>query len=657
MKYLIRRCVFSTFLLLCVHAIRAQEYRVDTLATDPGTSLPVTIAFTPDNSGRFFFTEKNAGRIRVYEPGVLRQKPFATVAVTTGGEQGLLGVTLHPLYPDSPFVYVYCTSTRSDRANILVRFDDSSGIGIVKDTLLIVPRVGDDLNNTNHNGGNIHFGPDGKLYVTIGDYGATAVNAQDTGATNYKGKILRLNDDGSIPPDNPFPGKPFWSIGHRNSFDFTWDSQTGKMYCSENGPACDDEVNVVPSGGNLGWPIEGNCTYTDKPNYVRPLYYFPNAPLPALTGIVIYRATAFPRLRGKILFAGNSTPNIWTLDLTAGGDTAVANSLGTFLSYGGGGFADIEVGPHDGNLYITNGPYTANRLLRVRPVAPAFTSTPPLTATQGVRYVYTPTFSGTPPGLSILAGPNGMYVDSTTWSVRWIPTNAQALQQSSTVSLMAENGDGNSIQNFTIAVTNVNDPPGPFNLISPPNDTTFSFVGGNPAMTFIWEAALDPDLDTVRYVLQIDTTATFNSPALKDTSVGTSTSATVNLPRHNRYYYWRVMASDGHVSVTSLTYGRVLVTFATQVRQTKEKEFILEQNFPNPFNPTTSIKYTIPKSGHVRLAVFNLLGQMVSLVFEGFQNAGTYEFEFQRAELPSGIYFYRIQAPDFVETKKMIVTK
>ena len=83
----------------------------------------------------------------------------------------------------------------------------------------------------------------------------------------------------------------------------------------------------------------------------------------------------------------------------------------------------------------------------------------------------------------------------------------------------------------------------------------------------------------------------------------------------------------------------------------------MQQNFPNPFNPSTLIKYTIPKSGYVKLVVFNLLGQAVAVIHEGVQTFGTYEFEFKIGELPSGIYFYRIQAPDFVETKKMIVTK
>ncbi|MEK9135573.1 MAG: PQQ-dependent sugar dehydrogenase [Bacteroidota bacterium] len=454
-------------LILQPLATRAQQYAVDTLAANPNIAFPVSIAFSPDNSGKFFFTEKNNGRVRIFAQGALLPNPFVTVSVTSGGEQGLLGTTLHPDYPDSPFVYIFYTRA-GDRANIVVRYRDSSGVGVEPYTVLVVLR-----NNsaTNHNGGNIHFGPDRKLYVTVGEY-ATSSNSQDTSAANLRGKILRLNVDGSVPADNPWPGRAFWSIGHRNSFDFTFDPLTGKMYCSENGPSCNDEVNRVPRGGNMGWPVEGNCTYTNNPAYVRPLYYFPGPSLPALTGIVVYRAMAFPRLRGKILFTGNSSPTVWTLTLTADGDTVVPNSFSTFFTYSTG-FADIEVGP-DGHLYITNGPYSANRILRLRPVAPSYASTAPTTATQAILYTYTPTFNGTPPGLHVAFGPQGMTIDSATWTVRWTPTNQQALQGTHTVRLRAENGAGSTDQLYTINVTNVNDPPDPFGLVSPPTDTTLN---------------------------------------------------------------------------------------------------------------------------------------------------------------------------------------
>jgi glucose/arabinose dehydrogenase len=632
----------------------AQQYRVDTLAQSPSVALPTCMVFTRDGSGNFFFTEKNTGNVRIYQSGAVRATPFATLAVTNGGEQGLLGIDLHPQYPDSPFVYVQYTRS-GDRANVVARVRDSSGFGVDPRLIVVCTRIN---TATNHNGGNCHFGPDGKLYVSFGD-NATSSNSQDSSAGNLRGKILRLNPDGSIPPDNPVLGTPFWSTGHRNSFDMTFDALTGKMYSSENGPGCDDEVNYVPPRGNLGWPIEGNCTYTNNPAYVRPLYYFPSA-LPALTGIAVYRAHAFPRLRGKLLFTGNTTPTLWTLTLTASGDTIVPGSFSAFFTYSTG-FADVEIGP-DGNIYLMNGPYTSHRILRLRPVAPTFTSSPAINATQGVLYTYTPTFNGTPPSLALVSAPSGMVIDTTTWTVRWTPTNEHALQRNHSVVLRARNGAGFVEQAFTIRVINVNDPPGAFSLTSPPNDTTLAFTG-NPIVFCTWTQAFDPDLDSVRYIVQLDTVNTFTSSARRDTSAGTSLSLGVALPRVAREYFWRVRATDGQDTVLSSQVRRFRVSITTAVAELKttEKEkdatAALEQNFPNPFNPTTSITYTIPRGGSVRLSVFNLLGQEVALIFEGTQSAGTYEVHFNKEDLPTGIYFYRIQAPGFVETRKMIVTK
>ena len=656
MKKLVWSAVLWGGILLSHHDASAQQYRLDTLAQSPNVALPVAIAFKPNGSGDFFFTEKNSGLVKLYQGGAVRAGAFAALSVTSTGEQGLLGITLHPQYPDSPFVYVQYTRS-GDRANVVARLRDSSGIGVDPRLIFVASRINA---ATNHNGGNCHFGPDGKLYVSIGE-NATSTNAQDSSATNPLGKIHRLNPNGSLPSDNPFAGKSFWSIGHRNSFDFTWDITTGKMYCSENGPSCDDEVNRVPARANMGWPIEGNCAYTNNPAYVRPLYYFPSSPLPALTGIAVYRANAFPRLRGKILFTGNSNPTLWTLTLSANGDTIVPNSFSSFFTYSTG-FADVEIGP-DGNIYLTNGPYSASRLLRLRAIEPAFTSTAPPTGMQGVSYVYTPTFSGTPPALSLVAAPTGMIIDTTTWSVLWTPTNEQALQRNHSITLRATNGAGFVDQVFLVRVTNVNDPPGAFNLTSPPNDSLFVFNGTNPTVFCTWTQSFDPDIDTVRYIVQTDTAASFTSPVRRDTAAGTGLSMQLVLPRVTRDYYWRVKAADALDTTLSSQVRRLRISYVTSVQEPKEKfidkekQAALEQNFPNPFNPATTITYTIPKGGFVRLAVFNLLGQEVALIFEGTQSAGTFEVQFEKAQLPTGIYFYRIQAPGFAETRKMIITK
>jgi hypothetical protein len=120
-----------------------------------------------------------------------------------------------------------------------------------------------------------------------------------------------------------------------------------------------------------------------------------------------------------------------------------------------------------------------------------------------------------------------------------------------------------------------------------------------------------------------------------------------------------VKVSDGLDTVLSSDTRTLVVSVVTGISEETDlpKESVLEQNYPNPFNPRTTIKYTIPSAGSVRLFVYNLLGQVVAHIFEGSQSSGDHEIEFDSAGIPSGIYFYRIEAPGFVETRKMVIAK
>lgn len=643
----------STALLLTIYSVlpgRAvgQPYRVDTLARAPQSQYPVAVAFVPGGNGRFFFTEKNSGRIRLFDRG-LRQDAFATAAVDDEGEQGMLGIAVHPGYPGEPYVYVFYTRL-IDRANVIVRYRDSSGIGVDAKIIQIIPREDDGASN---NGGALHFGPDGKLYVSIGDYGTNPANAQDiVSQRNYRGKILRLNPDGSTPPDNPIPGRPFWSYGHRNPTGFTFDEATGILYCVEGGVSVRNQLFAVPRGANLGWSAD----YSSSGATSVPLYSFPSGQQPGLTSVVVYRGRGFPRLRGKILLGGYANPTIWTGSADAKGAPLVLEPF--FRS--NVGYADIQVAP-DGSIVFTNGPYLSSRILKLAAVAPGFLSAPSLLAIERLEYTYTPAFSGTPPSLTILEGPPGMYVDTLTWTLRWIPVWSSGRAGRVAVHLRAENGAGFADQRFTIQVVNVNDPPSPFALQEPADRAVVTFLGTEPEITFRWQASVDPDADSVRYRFQIDTTGIFQGSFVSDTVV-VSDSVRIGLRRRTGSYFWRVSATDGVNATVANSSPRLLnVSYAplplTRSERDRVREVVLEQNYPNPFNPSTSIKYTLQRSGYVHLGVYNLLGQEVALLVDGVQAAGTHEAELSSASLPSGIYFYRLQAPGVFETRKMVVTR
>lgn len=228
--------------------------RIDTIAR--GLEAPWSIAIAPD--GRLFVTER-PGRIRIVREGVLDPTPWAVLpaAAQPDRERGLLGLALDPGFVTNRFVYAYYTyAVPGGRfQNRLVRLRDEDGKGVVDGVLL------DGIAGGNvHDGGRVKFGPDGKLYITVGEAGVEQL-AQDERSPN--GKILRLERDGRVPADNPIPGSPVWSLGHRHPQGLAWDAR-GRLYATEHGPSgnpargqacCHDEVNRIEPGVNYGWPL------------------------------------------------------------------------------------------------------------------------------------------------------------------------------------------------------------------------------------------------------------------------------------------------------------------------------------------------------------------------------------------------------------------
>jgi glucose/arabinose dehydrogenase len=224
---------------------------VEVVAT--GLQAPWSLDFAPD--GRIFVTER-PGRVRVIAGGRLQPEPWATVPVAErpGSESGLMGIALDPDFWSNGFVYVYYSYQDQGRLwNRLVRLVDRNGRGEV-DRVLLDRIPGASI----HDGGRVKFGPDGKLYLTVGD-AAAGENAQNPNSLN--GKILRLNPDGTVPPDNPFPGSPVYALGLRNPQGLAWHPLTRQLFASDHGPSggppncCHDELNLIEPGGNYGWPV------------------------------------------------------------------------------------------------------------------------------------------------------------------------------------------------------------------------------------------------------------------------------------------------------------------------------------------------------------------------------------------------------------------
>jgi glucose/arabinose dehydrogenase len=220
-----------------------------------GLNQPVGFTFAP--GGKIFFVEKPTGDVSIYDPTTRSTHLFFHLkGVNADGERGTLGVALDPNFPKTPYVFVYATRMYNGRLrNQIVRLTDKGGKGSGLKVIFSTAASVDPY----HNGGRILFGPDGFLYAIVGE-GHDSTNSQDL--TNPRGKILRMDINGAAPRSNPIAHSRIWAFGIRNSFGFTFDPSTGKLWETENGPECNDEINLIVKGANFGWGPKENCTGT-----------------------------------------------------------------------------------------------------------------------------------------------------------------------------------------------------------------------------------------------------------------------------------------------------------------------------------------------------------------------------------------------------------
>ncbi len=342
----------------------APGFAAEVLVT--GLNLPTSLAFPPDGSDRLFVNELQTGRIRIVQDGTLLSEPFATVSTnSTGdfpvaGENGLLGITFDPDYTRNRYVYVtYATRSGAGTFGTVARFTDAGNRGTDFTVLLDgIPSA------PGHQIESLAFGPDGKLYVSFGDaYLDDRVQDVNTGL----GKILRMNPDGSVPSDNPFPGSYTYALGFRNCFDLAF-REDGVLFTADNGPETRDELNRVTAGGNYGWPVTLGASGLS--GFVDPLHAWQRIVSPA--GMLFYGGTQFPEAyRGKlfiVLFGGTYSvgpsdlaKRVQVVDLSTS-----SPSFEDVLVYdfpGLGNPLDIAEGP-DGSLYLSD--IFQGRIFRIR---------------------------------------------------------------------------------------------------------------------------------------------------------------------------------------------------------------------------------------------------------------------------------------------------
>jgi len=275
-------------------AVRTQPPGVRVQVVAKGLTIPWALAFARD--GRIFFTER-PGRVKVMRLGSRPRLYLNLSRVISRGEGGLMGLALHPGFPNPPYLYAMYTFRRGKSAfNRISRFTDRGGRTAGSERVLVDGITAAQF----HDGGALAFGPDGMLYAGTGD----ALNppiAQDLGSFN--GKILRITPEGGVPEDNPFPNSPVWAYGFRNVTGLTWSPQTGELWAASHGPSGEyglrarDTVYVVRRGGNHGWPLVTGTT--SREDIVSPVLYYPENAVPP-GGLLFYTGRLLPRYQGDL---------------------------------------------------------------------------------------------------------------------------------------------------------------------------------------------------------------------------------------------------------------------------------------------------------------------------------------------------------------------
>ena len=339
-----------------VTTVDQAKFRVETVAS--GLAVPWAFAWLPNKD--LLFTER-AGRVRIIEGGKLRPEALFTVPdVEPSSESGLMDISLHPDFARNSFVFLAYSYRKDGKFDKVVRYKFTGG-KFIEDKIIIenIPSA------PNHAGMRARFGPDGKLYITTGD--STNWDLAQK-LDSLAGKTLRLNDDGTVPSDNPFTStagarKEIWSYGHRNAQGLAWQPETGLMFQTEHGPSSfegkgsgGDEFNLVERAANLGWPT---IHHTEKrEGMVSPLLEYSPACAPA-SGM-FYNGSQFPAFRGNYFFGCLRGTRIIRVVL----DGRKVVSQEDMLSRTFGRIREMAEGP-DGYIYFS----TSNRDGRGSPAA------------------------------------------------------------------------------------------------------------------------------------------------------------------------------------------------------------------------------------------------------------------------------------------------
>src|SRR5882724_1287761 len=483
-----------------------------------GLNGPTTMTFAPD--GRLFVAEKD-GPLRVIKNGQLLSTPFMTLVVDTANERGLMGIAFDPNFASNHYLYVYYTSTAGSIHNRISRFTANGDVAVAGSEFILadLPTLG----AANHNAGAVHFGLDGKLYVSVGE-NAVSSNAQSLNTP--LGKLLRFNTDGSIPTDNPFYAtatglaKASWAMGLRNPFTFDVQPGSGTIFINDVGEGGWEEINRGQAGANYGWPTTEGY-FTNHPEFVQPFFAYPHGAGTGagncIAGGAFYNPAtqAFPSAYvGQYFFADYTNNWITRIDPNTGAHSVFAT--------GAAGPVDLDVGPDGALYYLARGAGQVGRIAYTASLPPSISQQPANSLVSvGYPATFTVSASGEPP-LTYQWQRNGANISGAT-GTSYVLSNAQQSDSGARFRVVVTNGLGSTTSAEGVLTVTTNKPP-VATIATPVTGATYTagtnlnFSGSGSDQE---DGALPPSALTWTIVFHHDT---HTHPAMDDTTGITSAS-------------------------------------------------------------------------------------------------------------------------------------
>lgn len=666
--------MFFSSLLTCTSVELNAQFQLQDAFPSLTFSSPVGLYDAGDGTDRIFIVQQG-GIIKVFENNrnTTTSKTFLNITdqVTSGGETGLLGLAFHPDYENNHYFYVDYTAA-SPLRTVIARYEVSAlnPDSAIKNSELILLEINQPFSN--HNGGQITFGPDGYLYIGMGDGGSGGDpfnNGQNLSV--LLGKILRIDVDNpqggmnyGIPETNPFYNntqgykEEIYSYGMRNPWRFSFDPNTGLLWCGDVGQDQWEEIDVIVNGGNYGWRCyEGNhpyntsgCTGTD---YLFPVFdYQHTGGNCSITGGFIYRGNRRTELTGDYIYGDYCSKKIWQLHPADSSNVFLITAASNILSFGVDMNNEFYLCSANGKIYEFIPGLEAPTGLLANPTDPATvelswtdnssTETGFKIERKGVNNIYE--VVGTVGADEISFTDMVPVID--TYTYRVTAFNDAYLSNYSNTAVAIVTTVPVELKSFTALVK------GDFVQL---NWTTATETN-NSGFDVERKQSENNNWEKIIFVNGHGTTTEQNSYSVTDK----------NLLSGTYQYRLKQIDFDG-----SFEYSNIV-----DVSFMEPDAFSLEQNYPNPFNPTTRIKYIIPNvettagrgellsaaALQVTLKVYGILGNEVATLVNEQQAAGIYEVEFDAlnlrvTSLPSGVYYYKLTAGSLIETKKMILLK